>query len=92
VILASASHPDLDASEGAYRSSLEIARRQKARSLELRTAVSYARLLERFGRRQEGYGLLKGYLEGLPQGQTAKDVHDARALLQSLATDCSPST
>ena len=36
---------DAHAAEAAFRTSLEIARRQRARALELRTAVSYARLL-----------------------------------------------
>jgi class 3 adenylate cyclase/predicted ATPase len=90
VILASGSPLDLDASERAYRSSLDIARRQKARSLELRTAVSYARLLERLGRRQEGRGLLKECLEGFQEGQTGKDVRDAQVVLQSLLIDKSP--
>src|SRR5262249_11463355 len=67
-ILAFGPHPDLSASENAYRSSLEIARRQHARSLELRASVSYAGLLEMLNRREEGYRLLKDCLDRMPQG------------------------
>jgi class 3 adenylate cyclase/tetratricopeptide (TPR) repeat protein len=91
VILASGSYPDLDAAEAAYRSSLHVARHQKARSLELRTAVSYARLLERLGRRQEGHDLLKGCLAQVIEGKTTEDVHAALAAIEALA-DEPPST
>ena len=91
VILASRSYPDLDAAEAAYRSSLHIARQQKARSLELRTAVSYARLLERLDRRQEGHDLLKGCLARVTEGKTTEDVHAALAAIEALA-DEPPST
>ena len=91
VILASGPDSDLGAAEAAYRSSLDLARRQKARSLELRTAVNYARLLERSGRRQEGHDLLKGCLAQIAEGQTTEDVQAALAAMEALA-DKSPST
>jgi len=87
VILASGLGDDLRASEGAYRFSLEIARRQGARTLELRTAVSYGLLLERLGRAQEGGELLKRCLEHFNKAQAFKDVQEAEAILKRSGMD-----
>jgi class 3 adenylate cyclase len=86
-ILASGPSPDLSASEGAFRSSMEIARRQHACSLELRAGVSYAALLERINRREEGCRILKDCLDQMPQGQAAREVIEAETMLRALATD-----
>src|SRR5262249_2247260 len=80
-------HPDLSASENAYRLTLEIARGQHALSLELRASVSYAGLLERLNRHEEGYRLLKNCLDRMPQGQVAKEVGQAQGRLKAMATD-----
>jgi hypothetical protein len=82
MMLASGHDSDLGASEEAYRAGLEIARRQKARSLELRTAVSYASLLERLSRAQEGRELLERCLGQFDMDQTTKEVQEAHAILK----------
>jgi class 3 adenylate cyclase len=86
-ILASGPSPDLSASEGAYRSSIEIARGQRAYSLALRASVGYAALLEQINRREEGCHILKDCLGHMPQGQAAREVIEAEAMLRALATD-----
>lgn len=78
--------PDLDSAEAAYRASLEIARQQKSRTIELRTSVAYARLLRRRRRLQEAIDLLVRSLEQMPEGGSMPDVRDAKAALESIRT------
>jgi predicted ATPase len=85
VVLASGSHPNLRASEDAYRSSLATARCQNARSLELRTGLSYAGLLDRLNRREEAHLLLKDCLDHMPPGQNSEEVDKAQIMLRTMA-------
>jgi predicted ATPase len=71
--------------EAAYVKSLEIARRQQARSWELRTATSYARLLIRQGRPDEARALLQPVYDWFTEGFDTKDRQDARAVLNDAA-------
>jgi tetratricopeptide (TPR) repeat protein len=75
---------DPEGASAAFRASLELARRQKARSLELRTAISYARLLEREDCRQEAYDLLDGCLGTFQEGRDTSDVLEASSLRSGL--------
>jgi predicted ATPase len=50
--------PLLIEAESYFQQALDIARRQQAKSLELRTAVSLSRLWQRQGKRGEGHELL----------------------------------
>jgi DNA-binding winged helix-turn-helix (wHTH) protein/predicted ATPase len=68
--LRSAAHPD---AEGCFRQALAVARRQGARSLELRAAVSLARLGDRLP--------LADILANFPEGFDTADVKEARAVL-----------
>src|SRR3569832_2678002 len=49
---------DLEGAERNFLASLDWARRQQAKSFELRTATSLARLRQSQGRRQDAYALL----------------------------------
>ncbi len=60
---------------------LEVARRQGARSLELRAAVSLAHLRAHQGRRAEGHDLLAGVVAGFTEGLDTPDLREARAVL-----------
>ena len=70
--------------ETCFQNALEIARRQQAKSLELRTAMSLARLWQRQGK--EGYArqLLNDVFVWFTEGFDTSDLRDARALLDEL--------
>lgn len=67
--------------EADFRRSLEIAREQNAKALELRTAITYARHLMSAGRAEEGRSLLKQVLVDLPTGEDDDESREARVLL-----------
>ncbi len=71
--------------EALFRRSLEIARGQKAKSLELRTATSYARLLAKQGQRDEARDLLAPVYDGFTEGLGTQDLKAAKELLAELA-------
>lgn len=75
---------DETAAEAAFNESLEIARSQSARSWELRTATSLARLLQSQGKNDEAKTLLAPALEQMPSGRELADQVDAAALLAEL--------
>jgi predicted ATPase len=63
---------------------LEVARRQEAKSLELRAAMSLSRLWQQQGKRQEAYDLLAPIYHWFTEGFDTPDLQDARALLAEL--------
>jgi predicted ATPase len=64
---------------------LDIARRQEAKSLELRAAMSLARLWQEQGKRAEAYELLAPIYGWFTEGFDTADLQEARALLEALA-------
>nr|WP_283807986.1 AAA family ATPase [Bradyrhizobium shewense] len=70
--------------EACLRRSLEIARSQKAKSLELRTALGLARLWQHQDRREAAYDLLAPIYGWFSEGFNCPDLRDARALLDDL--------
>jgi predicted ATPase len=83
ILLASSDHDDA-AAEAAFNESLEIARSQSAKSWELRTATSLARLLKNQGKTAEAKSLLEPALKQMPSGRELADQVDAAALLADL--------
>jgi predicted ATPase len=78
--------PDHEAeAEARFRRALELARGQRARSLELRAALSLARLERGRGRPAAGYELLAPIYSWFAEGFETLDLRDARALLGDLA-------
>jgi tetratricopeptide (TPR) repeat protein len=71
--------------EESFREALAAAGRQKSRSLQLRAAVSLARLLVRQQRAGEAGETLAGALEHLAD-PSVPEVDEARAILHSLST------
>jgi predicted ATPase len=71
--------------ERSYIASLDWARTQQAKSWELRTATSYARLMRDQGRVGEAYELLAPIYGWFTEGLATKDLKEARALLEELA-------
>ena len=60
---------------------LDVARRQEAKSLELRAAMSLARLWQQQGKRAEAYDLLAPIYGWFTEGFDTADLQEARALL-----------
>jgi predicted ATPase len=75
---------DLEGAERNFLASLDWARRQQARSWELRTATSLAQLWQWQGKRQEAYELLAPVYGWFTEGFDTKDLLDAKALLTEL--------
>jgi TOMM system kinase/cyclase fusion protein len=67
-----------------FRQALDIARRQQARSWELRAAMSLARLWQHQGQRTEAYELLAPIYGWFTEGFDTTDLQEAKALLDSL--------
>jgi tetratricopeptide (TPR) repeat protein len=70
--------------ENSFRTSIEIARRQSAKSLELRATTSLTRLLAKQGRRDEGRAMLAEIYGWFTEGFDTADLKDAKALLEEL--------
>ena len=62
-----------------------MARRQQARALELRAAMSLARLWQQQGKRAEAHQLLAEVYGWFTEGFDTTDLQEAKALLQALA-------
>ena len=61
-----------------------MARRQQAKSLELRAAISLARLWQQQGKRAEAHALLAPVYGWFTEGFDTADLQEARALLEEL--------
>ncbi len=70
--------------EDCFRQALTVAREQKAKSLELRAAMSLSRLGLRQARRPEGRRLVEESLAFFTEGFDTPDLLDAKKLLQQL--------
>jgi predicted ATPase len=75
---------DLAEAETCFHNALEIARRQHAKSLELRTAMSLARLWQRQGKEGDARQLLNDVFAWFTEGFETADLRDARTLLNEL--------
>jgi predicted ATPase len=72
------------AAERCFQETLNIARRQESKSLELRAATSLARLWQQQGRVQEARTLLAGVLGWFTEGLATADLQEANTLLEEL--------
>jgi predicted ATPase len=75
---------DPEGAEQNFLASLTWARRQQAKSWELRTSMSLARLWQSQGKRQEAYELLAPVYDWFTEGFDTPDLKDAKALLDEL--------
>ena len=71
--------------EACLLQALTIARRQEAKSLELRTCISLSRLWQRQGKRQQAHDLLAGITAWFTEGFDTHDLKEAAAFLESLS-------
>jgi len=72
--------------EESFHQALTVARRQQAKSWELRAAMSLSRLWQQQGRRAEAYDLLAPIYGWFTEGFDTADLQEARALLEHLGT------
>jgi predicted ATPase len=70
--------------EACFHQALAIARRQQARSLELRAAMSLGRLWQQQGKRMEAHALLAPIYGWFTEGFDTADLQEAKALLEDL--------
>src|SRR6185312_10674053 len=70
--------------ESSFVEALAIARRQNAKSFELRAATSLSRLWARQGKTREAHTLLAEAYAWFTEGFDTADLEDARALLEEL--------
>jgi class 3 adenylate cyclase/predicted ATPase len=70
--------------ESCFRHALDLARSQQAKSLELRTATSLARLWQHQGKRPEARQVLGDVYGWFTEGFDTADLKEARALLDAL--------
>jgi len=71
--------------EACFQQALTVARRQQARSLELRAAMSLSRLWQQQGKRAEAWELLAEVYGWFTEGFDTADLQEAKALLEELA-------
>ncbi|UCD69061.1 MAG: tetratricopeptide repeat protein, partial [Betaproteobacteria bacterium] len=68
-----------------YQRALDWAREQQAKSWELRTSTSLARLWQQQGKRKEAHDLLAPVYNWFTEGFDTKDLKEAKALLDELS-------
>jgi predicted ATPase len=78
--------PNPKSAEASFMKCLEVARRQEAKSYELRGAMSLARLWQSVGKREEAHGLLAPIYHWFTEGFDTRDLIEAKALLERLAS------
>jgi predicted ATPase len=71
--------------EASFRKALEVARRQEAKSLELRAAISLARLWQQQDKRAEARQLLAEIYNWFTEGFDTTDLQEAKALLEEMS-------
>jgi predicted ATPase len=75
-------HPE---AASCFHQALDIARRQEAKSWELRAATSLARLWQNQGKRDEARELLEPVYSWFTEGFDTADLKDAKVVLEELA-------
>jgi predicted ATPase len=76
---------DEEQAETCFQKALEVARRQAAKSLELRAAMSLSRLWQRQGKKAEARQLLAEIYNWFTEGFDTADLRQARTLLEELS-------
>src|SRR5262249_19587336 len=70
--------------EACFHQALAVARRQQAKSFELRAALSLSRLWQQQGKRAEARALLAEVYGWFTEGFDTKDLQEAKGLLEAL--------
>jgi predicted ATPase len=77
--------PDASQAEACFQRAMDVARRQQAKVLELRAAVSLGRLWQHQGRRDAARQVLSEVYGWFTEGFDTPDLEQAGALLQELS-------
>src|SRR5215510_2800461 len=85
VFLVQQAVPDAQQAEGCLQQALAVARRQQAKSLELRAAMSLSRLWQQQGKPAEARALLAPIYGWFTEGFETVDLQEAQVLLEQLA-------
>jgi predicted ATPase len=72
--------------EACFQQALAVARRQQAKALELRAAMSLSRLWQRQGRRADAHQLLTEIYGWFTEGFDTVDLQEANVLLETLGS------
>jgi TOMM system kinase/cyclase fusion protein len=75
----------LEEVETCFHQALDVARRQEAKALELRAAMSLSRLWQQQGKRAEARQLLAPVYSWFTEGFDTADLQEAKALLEELS-------
>ena len=73
--------------EKCFRTAIEIARKQHAKSWELRATTSLARLLTKQRKRDKARTILAEIYDWFTEGFDTADLKDAKALLEELTNE-----
>jgi len=73
--------------EACFHKAIEIARRQRAKSLELRAVMSLSRLWQSQGKKDEARQMLAEIYSWFTEGFDTADLQEAKALLESLEAE-----
>ncbi len=84
-LLLSSSTANVNDAEMCFERALKISRNQEAKSLELRAAMSLARLWQRQGKREDAHQLLSDCHSRFTEGLDTADLKKARVVLNELA-------
>jgi predicted ATPase len=71
--------------ESCFQHAIEVARRQQAKSWELRVAMSLSRLRQKQGKREEARQMLAEIYSWFTEGFDTPDLKEAKALLEELS-------
>ena len=77
-------HDQQSEAEGCFQQAIDVARRQQAKSWELRASTSLARLWQQQGKTVEARDLLAPVYDWFTEGFDTVDLKDAKALLEEL--------
>ena len=77
--------PDEELAETCFEKAIEVARRQQAKSLELRAAMRLSRMWKRQGKKEEARQLLAEIYGWFTEGFDTADLKQAKLLLEELA-------
>jgi hypothetical protein len=73
--------------EGCFHKALDIARRQQAKSLELRATLSLARLWQQQGKCEDARTLLSSTYHEFTEGFDTEDLQETKTLIEELRND-----
>jgi predicted ATPase len=73
--------------EACFLKAIEIARKQQAKSLELRAVMSLSRLWQQQGKKEEARQMLAEIYGWFTEGFDTADLKDAKALLEELQSE-----